>query len=273
MTDPTAVHFISGLPRSGSTLLSTLLRQNPMFMSAVTSPVLDLYTTVLRQLGAASEFASFFSDDRRARILKGLMRDYHAPGPEQVVFDTARLWTRHLALIDTLFPDARIICCVRDVPWIMDSVERMLHRNPLQTSAIFEHMAGLSIANRTLSLMEQSKGFIGAPWSGLREAWFGPFARKLIIIPYESLANRPKETLDRLYACLGAAAFAHRFDGLESGEAEYDARLGMPGLHDVRSRVSLVPRQSVLPPELISKYAGASFWRDGSDNPGGAAIL
>jgi len=36
---PNQVHFISGLPRSGSTLLCALLRQNPRFSSAVTSPV------------------------------------------------------------------------------------------------------------------------------------------------------------------------------------------------------------------------------------------
>ena len=33
------LHFISGLPRSGSTLLSALLRQNPRVHAAMTSPV------------------------------------------------------------------------------------------------------------------------------------------------------------------------------------------------------------------------------------------
>jgi len=273
MTDSAGVHFISGLPRSGSTLLATLLRQNPRFIATVTSPVSELYTSLLRQMGAASEFAAFFSDARRARILKGVMQEYHAPGPEQVVFDTSRLWTRHLALIDSLYPNARLVCCVRDISWILDSIERMLHRNPLQTSAIFEHMPGLSIATRTVSLMEQSKGFIGGPWSGLREAWFGPFARKLIIIRYESLADRPNETMRALYEAVGEPPFEHRFEDLEHDEPEYDAKLGMPGLHDVRPRVSLIPRQSVLPPELIRKYAGAGFWQDATENPGDATVI
>ena len=121
--------------------------------------------------------------------------------------------------------------------------------------------------------MEQSKGFIGGPWSGLREAWFGPFARKLIIIRYESLAERPNETMGALYAAVGERPFEHRFEELEHDEPEYDAKLGMPGLHHVRPRVSLIPRQSVLPPELIRKYAGASFWRDATENPGGVAII
>jgi sulfotransferase len=274
MTESAAgVHFISGLPRSGSTLLCALLRQNPLFLAAVTSPVSELFISLLRQMGVGSEFATFFSDARRARILTGLMRTYHAPAPGQFVFDTSRLWTRHLALIDRLFPGARVICCVRDIPSIMDSVERMLHRNPLQTSAIFEHMPGLSIATRTVSLMEQSKGFIGGPWSGLREAWFGPFAGKLIIIRYESLAQRPGETIDALYSALGAVPFPHQFDHVEHDEPEYDAKLGMPGLHAVRPRISLIPRPSILPPELITKYAGASFWKETNGNPGNATII
>jgi hypothetical protein len=38
-----AFHFISGLPRSGSTLLAAILRQNPAFHAAMTSPVGALY--------------------------------------------------------------------------------------------------------------------------------------------------------------------------------------------------------------------------------------
>lgn len=273
MTEPAGVHLLSGLPRSGSTLLCALLRQNPRFLAAVTSPVLGIMTKMLPQMGAATEFAPFFSDERRARILKGLIRDYHAPEAGQVVFDTSRMWTRHMALIASLYPSARVICCVRDIPWIMDSVELMLQRNPLQTSAIFEHVAGLSIASRLVSLMEQRQGFIGGPWIGLREAWFGPFAGKLIVVRYESLATNPSATIDALYDALGEARFAHSFEKLAHDEPEYDAKLGMPGLHAVRDRVAMIPRRSLLPPELFKQYGGATFWGEGHPNPGGVLVI
>lgn len=273
MTEAAGVHFVSGLPRSGSTLLCTLLRQNPRFLAAVTSPVSDLFTLLLRQMGAATEFAPFYTDERRARMLRGIMHDYHAPSPGQTVFDTSRLWTRQAGLIDSLYPSARIVCCVRDIPWIMDSTERLLHRNPMQTSALFDHTAGLSIATRTVSLMEQSKGFIGGPWSGLREAWYGPFARKLVAVRYEGLAERPRETLAALYAELGEPGFAHHFHSLAHDEPEYDAKLGMPGLHTVRDHVALEQRPTILPPELVKQYAGASFWRDPNQNPHGIKVI
>ena len=48
-------HFITGLPRSGSTLLSALLLQNPRFHAGMTSPVGGLFRGMLNQLGAGSE--------------------------------------------------------------------------------------------------------------------------------------------------------------------------------------------------------------------------
>ena len=42
------IHFISGLPRSGSTLLAAILRQNPSLHAHISSPVGALITAVPR---------------------------------------------------------------------------------------------------------------------------------------------------------------------------------------------------------------------------------
>ncbi len=41
------IHFISGLPRSGSTLLGALLRQNRRFHASMSSPVGSLVNRML----------------------------------------------------------------------------------------------------------------------------------------------------------------------------------------------------------------------------------
>ena len=61
-------HFITGLPRSGSTLLSALLRQNPRFHAAMSSPVGGLFQGMLGQLGAGSEFGTLVSTEQRRRL-------------------------------------------------------------------------------------------------------------------------------------------------------------------------------------------------------------
>jgi hypothetical protein len=44
------IHFISGLPRSGSTLLSAILKQNPRFHAGMTGPVGSLVDAMLRSM-------------------------------------------------------------------------------------------------------------------------------------------------------------------------------------------------------------------------------
>ena len=53
-SSPPRYHFITGLPRAGSTLLSALLLQNPRFHAGMTSPVGGLFRGMLNQLGAGS---------------------------------------------------------------------------------------------------------------------------------------------------------------------------------------------------------------------------
>lgn len=45
-------HFISGLPRSGSTLLSALLRQNPAVHAGMSGPVAGLLNNLLNQISS-----------------------------------------------------------------------------------------------------------------------------------------------------------------------------------------------------------------------------
>src|SRR5271155_2851386 len=88
------IHFISGLPRAGSTLLSALLRQNPRFYAGMTSPVGSLFNAMLRETSQRNETAVFVDDELRERLLRAVFEacyaDVHAT---HVVFDTNRQWT------------------------------------------------------------------------------------------------------------------------------------------------------------------------------------
>lgn len=268
------LHLISGLPRSGSTLLCALLRQNPRFTAAMTSPLAMLTGSLQKKMSGATEFGVFFDDARRQTMLRGLFDSYYAEMPtHDVVFDTNRTWTGKAALLGQLYPQSRIICCVRDVGWIIDSVERMLGKNPLQLSRMFNFEPGGSVYSRADTLMNSEKGLIGQAWSTLREAWFGEHARRLIVIRYDDLVRDPGRILGKLYAELGEAPYAHDFDNVAYDEPDYDAQLGMPGLHKVREKVEYRERPSCLPPDLFAKYAHANFWLRLELNPRDVKIL
>jgi sulfotransferase len=270
----TKLHLISGLPRAGSTLLCALLRQNPRFIASVTSPVASMCELLRVEMSGSSEFVTFFDDQKRMQMLRAIFEGYYNAAREHhVVFDTNRTWTAKSAWIGRLFPDARIICCVREVGWIIDSVERILRANPLQLSHMFGFKPGTSIYSRLEVLMNSDSGLIGMPWSALRESWFAEDAKRLIVIPYDTLVREPERTLRRLYDALGEKYFAHDTGHVSYDEPLYDAQLGMPGLHKVRPVIEMTPRTPSIPPDIFAKYTEANFWLNPSMNVRGVLIL
>ena len=123
------------------------------------------------------------------------------------------------AMIAMLFPEAKIVCCVRDVFRIIDSFERILRRNPLQYNSMFNFKNEPSIYGRVQMMMNARDGVIGGPHSALRSAWFTELASKLILVRYDSLTRQPEKTLAELYRLLGEAPFAHDIASVEGDEA------------------------------------------------------
>lgn len=207
---------------------------------------------------SAHESALFVSEDQRERILQTMVSAYYfSPNAENIViFDTNRAWCTLLPAIVRLFPDSRVICCLRNPSWILDSMERLVQHNALMSPRIFSPDM-VTVYNRVESLMKT--GFVGASLNALRQAWFGEHAGRLIGIRYDSLADSPKDVIDSLYDELGEERFVHDFGNVSYEAVEFDARLGMPGLHRVRSTVKADKRATVLPPDVFAEY-DSKFW-------------
>ena len=165
------LHFTSGLPRSGSTLLAGLLRQNPRFAAAMTGPVGGLVTTLLNAMSTQNEAAVFLDEAKRRAILKAVVEAYYADQADrEVVFDTNRMWCARLPLIRVLFPEARVLCCVRNVAWIMDSFERLVRRNAFEPSRLFgtaDELATVYSRTEALAHRDRVVGFAYSPDAGV----------------------------------------------------------------------------------------------------------
>lgn len=255
-------HFISGLPRSGSTLLSGILLQNPRFHAGISSPVAGLCNAVLAQVAAGSEFGTVVGTERRRALLRGLFDAYYADADRPLVIDTNRAWTARMPLLHDLFPQAKVIACVRNVAWIMDSFERLYRANPYEHTRLFGAAGGRGTVYSRLEGLAQHDQTVGFAWSALREAFYGEHAASLLVVDYELLSRAPGKVLPLIYDFLGEPAFEHDFDNVDYDAEEFDAQLGAPGLHRVRTQVRFTPRPSVIPPDLFDKFNQMSFWND-----------
>ncbi len=263
-----AMHFISGLPRSGSTLLAAILRQNPALHANITSPLGSMVGAMLGSMSVGNETSVFIDDAQRTAVLKGLFASYygvHHAG--RTVFDTNRGWTTRIDLLARLFPDAKMICCVRHVPWIIDSVERLIRSNPLELSRIFDLDQGGTVYSRADGMMSAG-GMVGFALNAMKQAMHGPQAPRMMLLPYHAQAGDPAAAMEAVYRFTGLPPFRHDFEAISFETAEFDARLGTPGLHRVRPKAARVERETILPPDLWARYEGASIWRNPDFNKG-----
>jgi sulfotransferase len=255
-------HFISGLPRSGSTLLSAILRQNPRFHAGISSPVASLAGGVLSQVSAGSELATLVDAQQRRALLRGLFDAYYSAHPHEVVFDTNRLWCGRLPLLRDLFPAAKVIACVRNVAWVMDSIERLYRANPYENTRLFNHAGGRGSVYTRLEGLIQHDQMVGSAWAALREAYYGEQAESILLVDYDLLSRAPQQVIPLIYDFIGEPAFEHDFEHIEYDAVDFDLQLGVPGLHRVRAKVEFQARRTILPPDLFDKYSKLSFWGD-----------
>jgi len=231
----------------------------------MTSPVGTLFTGMLNQFSAGSEFGPVIDQSTRRRLLRGLFEAYYAQQADKpVIFDTNRLWCAKLPAVLDLFPSSKVVACVRNVAWVMDSIERLYRANPFENTKLFADDTERNTVYSRVDTLAQYNRLVGFPWAALKEAYHGTHASSLLVVEYELLAQAPERVLKLVYEFIGEPWFEHDFEQVNYDAPAFDQALGLAGLHRVRPAVELAERRTILPPDLFEKYSSLSFWRDGS---------
>ncbi len=97
------MHVITGLPRSGSTLLCNILNQNPRFFAGSTSPLPTLLANIISTWSTQIEITSDLLHDReaaQARMLRAMREFCNAWYSDKVnetpvIFDKSRHWMHY----------------------------------------------------------------------------------------------------------------------------------------------------------------------------------
>lgn len=258
MPTPT-IHFVAGLPRSGSTLLQNLLAQNPNHHVTPTNGLINMMGVVR---DAWTNFDAFKSQGiqkvqpRIGAALRAMSYGFYEVELSQgrVVFDKSRGWLQHIELLEEVYRrPVRVICTVRDLKAVAASFEKLHRRNALARRQYLgpAYFQAQTIDGRAKVLMSPG-GVIGLPVNWIRDALNRGVADRVIIVRYQDLAVRPQETLDWLHDQVGLPRFQYDPAHVDQVTYEDDSIHGWgPDLHTIRSEVrppEKVPWEGVLPP-------------------------
>jgi sulfotransferase len=239
----------------------------------MSGPIGGVVGALVDHLADNNEFSSFIKDEHRHRMLHAIFDSYYyGEDCPEVVFDTNRAWCARMPLLQTIFPGSKIIACVRDTSWVVDSIERLVRKNTMTPSAIFNYQAGGTVYSRAETVAGPN-GMLGYAYNALKEAFYSEHAEHLMLVQYETLTSEPQTVLNAIYEFIQEPAFNHDFENVEFDADEFDRQAGTPGLHAVRRRIAPNDRDSILPPDIFNKFANDAFWKNPECNRHGVKIL
>ena len=267
-------YFMSGLPRSGSTLISSILNQNPEIHSGSNSPMCGMMFNLERSILASEQYQAYPKQHVLPATICGVLDNYYSDRSEQIIIDKSREWAiqEHFQVLLRNLPyDPKVILPVRNINDILASFINLVHENPNTPSFIDKEIQERQEFNfyrqiddiRCDHLM-RPKGLIDNALYGIAFAMLPENRQYFHLVEYEDIISNTRKTLDGIYEFLGINKFNHNFNNIVNTVPEDDRVYGLNGMHDIRPNISRrgIRAERVLSPYVLNKYAGQEFWRN-----------
>ena len=261
-------YFMSGLPRSGSTLLTALLNQNPNIHASTNSPLLDtIHYTEEYLLKNSEQYKANPKPECAHKVLSSIPHNYYFNTPENIIVDKSRGWVNQIEHIkDYITKEPKIICPVRDIHDIISSFLYLIQKSNTTSfidKGLIEKNIPITNDNRADYLMS-SEGSIGLSYHALSEAYRKGNDKYLLLVDYDDLIKNPQQQLNRIYEFLEIPKFTHNFDSVKTKEDENDSVYQLENMHTVRDKVEKIHRDNTkfLSKYILNKYKNMEFWKN-----------
>jgi sulfotransferase len=253
-------HFMAGLPRSGSTVLSAILNQNPNVYCSPQTDLLDLLYRFESNIPNYESYKAGLLFSSYDTAIRSIPNNFYEPIDKPVIIDKNRGWGTPYNwdnLSDYLNPEGKVILTMRPIleviasfvkiaeatkkatgrmPFLNDDLWVSYYREP--TDALVDNLmlpngeldrAIFSIAN----LINNHRNRVHVVWMN-------------------DLVGSPQETLDSIYQFLELEPYTHNFKDIQEVDKHDDiSGYGMVGLHDIKKKLA---RSTTDPSKVLSSY-------------------
>ena len=270
-------YFLSGLPRSGSTLLRSILNQNPELYSGPISPSVELlyytdkYFQTSEMLLASPNPQGCY--DVLSNIMDNFYRNIMEREGKSKIIEFNRAIPNNIERFRTYIKeDVKIVCPVRSIPEILASFISLIHRNIDKVSFVDQYLIDNKIEvnddNRCDYLMSDY-GIVGQALFAMSRPFIRGEEGLLKIVEYENLINDTNKIMEEIYDFWGLERYQHEYTNLENKYPENDIfQYNLDGMHTVAKTIKKrsKPPEEVLSTSIIEKYSGMEYWRPDCSN-------
>jgi sulfotransferase len=243
------IFFLSGLPRTGSTLLTSILSQNLNIHTEGNSALCQLMWDMKVSCETTQQINN--KPGLQDKLISEIPNIFYE-NTSGYIIDKCRSWTMpaNLDLIEKYITKTpKIIVMVRPIIDIVKSFVFIRQMNNWKDPEVGLLDDGSEPIMRSL---------IGVRYA--KQINTGQF----LFIEYDDLINNTKNTLDNIYNFLGLPTYSHNLDNIINLNSEADEELNMIGLHDIRSTITRRSVDVKLSKELELKAVGLQELLEGS---------
>lgn len=228
------LHANSSLPRSGSELLQALLGQHPDVYASATSPLLEYWfaaqgNTQLPE--AKSQPQDLMREAFRRFCRAGAHGYYSALTDRPVIVDKSRGWMQYGELLWDAFPGAKIVCMVRRVEDIIDSLERVYRANAGHPET---RSLPRTPEQRAEAWLASGAHPLGLALDRIRDRQARGHDERIAYVEYEHLVSAPVDIMRQVFNHLGLDPFDVDPNNVTKSAPEDDQHFGIFGTHSVR---------------------------------------
>jgi sulfotransferase len=261
-------HFMAGLPRSGSTVLSAILNQNTKIYASPQTDLLGMLYELESKIPNYESYRAKLMHPNFASVLYGMADNFYAPIDKPIVIDKNRGWGTpynwdNLSLyVNT---EGKVILTMRPILEVLASFIRVSEKTNKATGTtpyLNSDLWATHYRDSTDAQVEnvmQTNGSIDQAIYSIANL-VKHHRSKVHVVWFNDLLSNPQQTMNGIYNFLGLENFEHNFNNIKAVDNHDDfSGYGTLGLHDVGKKLER-PKTKVhdyLSDYVIAKYGNA----------------
>lgn len=241
------LYFLGGLPRSGSTLLGSLLNQHPDIYVSPTSPLGDVVTDIEKTFDRVDIQFTFDRPKVSYNVYSSILANFYNHIEKPVILDKHRFWGKNLDTVQKfLLNKPKIVATYRSIPEVITSYISLIERTNHENNFIDNHLRNDNLPINNNNRTEYIWRYYVSPSYESMIYGITKYPKWVHLVNYNSLVDNPEKELEKIYEFLEVPFYSNTFSNIENSCGENkDEEWGLMGLHDIRPTLSKISKNPI----------------------------
>lgn len=241
------LYFLGGLPRSGSTLLGSILNQHPDIYVSPTSPLGDVVTDIEKSFNRVDQQFTFDRKSISYNVYKSVLASFYNHIPKSTILDKHRFWGKNLDTVQMFLSNKpKIVATYRPIPEVLTSYISLIERTGHQGNFIDNHLKKDNLPITNNNRAEYIWRYYVSPSYESMIYGLNKYPEWVHLVEYNQLLSNPQQELNKIYEFLEVTSHTNTFHNIENacGE-EKDEAWGLKDLHTIRPNLSKISKNPI----------------------------